>query len=167
MRFLLVRSSASNRVQSRDSRWAVVMVCTLRLPSGASMHFNLCDLPTLQAAIEMLHRKAGRFRQRGNVLHCGAATSATRRRKSAVTAASSRGRVLRALSHDARAHIPPAKTEQNSTVRVRTYQPALTGGGEAMRSAAAATDIPPDQRRPMSSSTMRTITMIPMMPTPP
>jgi hypothetical protein len=84
------------------------------------MHFDLCGLPALQAAKEMLHRKARRFRQRGNVVHGAAAGFALRRRRAVATAVNRPSTLLRALSHDAGVHIPAAKTEQNGTVRVRT-----------------------------------------------
>jgi hypothetical protein len=135
--------------------------------SRASMHFNLCDLPAFQAAVICLHRKAGRFRQRGNILHGATADIASGRRSLLATAVHSPSTLLGALSHDAGVHVPAAKAEQNGTVRVRTCRTALIGDGEATRSAVAAFNIPTDQRRPVSSKTTRTITTIPRMPTPP
>jgi hypothetical protein len=67
----------------------------------SSIRFDLCNLPARQAAIEMLHGKAGRLRQRGNVLHRDAAAATFRRWGLAATGPGSRGRLLRALLHDA------------------------------------------------------------------
>jgi ribosomal protein S9 len=77
--------------------------------SRASMHFDLCDLPALQAAKEMLHRKARRFRQRGDVLHGAAADIALRRRSLLAAAVNSPSTLLRALWHEARVHILASK----------------------------------------------------------